>query len=255
MSDHQDDASQSQSQSQSQLTAPDWRDRALQWIKREGRFVADTIHPDSANLGKGRRLASWAILRVKGLILLVVGAVAAVIVTHYTAEDSARTGGKAEGAINAENGYIHATIRLKPYESYDPPYETFSESKLTLRQIRGINSGEYTAEEAVKGGMAAQWSGVAPGLGQVYFADLVSDSSSMIIVTDIRPVNISCRNSKMVTQISTSGEGELRSATWRTCFRATTRRGTGSSWTTVTGVTRTSIITRSLLVVELMLKH
>ncbi|UFR06201.1 hypothetical protein KBP30_35750 [Streptomyces sp. Go40/10] len=203
MSD-QDDAQQPQ------LTEPSRWARTRQWIRREGRFVADTVHPDSSNLTRGRRIAAWGVLHVKGLTLFLLGALAAVITAHCTAEDSARTSDHAEDTINAEKGYIHASIRRKPDSSYEMPFATYFPQKLTPRQLSRFKSGEFDSGLAVQGGtsVAQWWRGWDYGSGQVYFVDLVSDSSSMITVTGMTATDITCRKSKMLATVDTPSPGD-----------------------------------------------
>ncbi|MFE2609847.1 hypothetical protein ACFXDI_42480 [Streptomyces mirabilis] len=195
---------------QPRLTEPSRWARTRQWIRREGRFVADTIHPDSSNLTRGRRIAAWGVLHVKGLTLFLLGALGAVIITQCTAEDSARTDDHAEDAINAEKGYIHASIRPKPNDSYEIPFSTYFPQKLTPHQLDRFKSGEFDSGLAVKGGTSvAHWSrGSDYGSGQVYFVDLVSDSSSMITVTGVNATDIKCRKSKMLAGVDTPSPGD-----------------------------------------------
>jgi hypothetical protein len=195
---------------QPQVTEPSQWARTRQWISREGRFVADTIHPDSSNLTRGRRIAAWGVLHVKGLAMFILGALATIIIAHYTAKDSARTDDHAEDAINAEKGYIHASIRLKPNDSYEIPFSTYFPQELTPRQLDRFKSGEFDSGLAVEGGTSvALWSrGINYGSGQIYFVDLVSDSSSMITVTGMNATEIKCRKSRMPAEVETPSPGD-----------------------------------------------
>ncbi|MER6917586.1 hypothetical protein [Streptomyces spiralis] len=126
-----------------------------------------------------------------------------------TANKQAAIDDDAQSALNAKHGYVHALIRPMSEGSYSAPYRTFSKTRLTSRQVKGINRGEYTAA-VVKNGVQAVGFGRGSGdqYGQVYFVDLVSDSSSMVTVTDIDAVNVKCRKSEMVAEVETRGEGE-----------------------------------------------
>ncbi|MFF9675973.1 hypothetical protein ACF1GS_30505 [Streptomyces eurythermus] len=136
-----------------------------------------------------------------------------IAIHFFTAEAEAGIDDNAQSANDAKKGYIHASIRLKPYDSYDPPYSAFSRTRLTPRQVKGVNRGEYDSsvlKDAVSGAdFSLGMRDSQPGLGQIYFVDLVSDSSSMVTVTDIDAVNIQCRKSEMVAEIDTAPEGEM----------------------------------------------
>jgi hypothetical protein len=173
--------------------------------------VADTVHPASAGLSHGRRLAVWTIAVISGVVLAVVSGVADVVTHYLTAGHQAKIDDDAQSALDADKGYIHASFRLKPYDSYEPPYSAFSKTRLTARQTEGVNSGEYNSS-VLKDSVAAAPFSLGKydkgGNGQIYFVDLVSDSASMLTVTDIDAVNIHCRKSAMVAEIYTRPEGE-----------------------------------------------
>ncbi|MFD6531503.1 hypothetical protein [Streptomyces sp. NPDC060184] len=187
--------------------------RASRWIRAEGRFVADTVHPESAGLSRGRRLATWSVVLVCAIVGVGVGTAVGMAINFLTAGTEAGIDDHAQGDLDAEKGYIHASFRSKPYDSYDPPFSVSSRTKLTPRQVEGIGSGEYDSS-VLKDAVAGAEFGLGgddrrPGSGQVYFVDLVSDSSSMVTVTDIDAVNIRCRRSDMVTEIYTASEGAI----------------------------------------------
>ncbi|MET8130178.1 hypothetical protein ABZV67_44860 [Streptomyces sp. NPDC005065] len=111
--------------------------------------------------------------------------------------------------MDAEKGYVHAVFRPQPYKSYLPPYSGFSETLLSQRQVTGVQRGEY-ADEVLKNPVGAYAFNLRfdpSSYGQVYLVDLVSDSSSMLTVTDIKAVHIQCRRSTMVASIDTSADG------------------------------------------------
>ncbi|MEU2487055.1 hypothetical protein ABZ593_20905 [Streptomyces sp. NPDC012617] len=136
---------------------------------------------------------------------------AGLVLAKCSARDQLDASAEAQSAKDAEQGYIHASIRMKPYSSYVPPYLTFSKARLTPREVTGIERGEYSDLDVMKNGVKAEsfFLGVGGqgGLGQNYFVDLVSDSSSMITVTDLKPVDVDCRASKMMAALDTPSEG------------------------------------------------
>ncbi|MGW2100402.1 hypothetical protein ACWCPX_22400 [Streptomyces olivaceoviridis] len=140
-------------------------------------------------------------------------ALTTIAIHYFTAGTEAKIDDGAQSQNDAKKGYVHASIRHKPYNSYDPPYSVFSRTHLTPRQVEGVNRGEYDSSVIKNGVAGANFDLGAldshPGVGQIYFVDLVSDSSSMVTVTDIDAVNIQCRKSEMVAEISTKSEGEM----------------------------------------------
>lgn len=188
-----------------ELTEPGrWR-RAGRWLRREGRFAADTVHPESSGQPRGRRVVTLIIL---GLVSASASA-AGVLIVLPLLPIQVRANDDAEGALNAEKGYVHATIRTQPYKSYVAPYSGFSETALSPRQVAGVQRGEYADEVLKRPVPAYEFNRPLdpPGYGQEYLVDLVSDSSSMLTVTDINAVNIKCRKSTMVALVDTSSDG------------------------------------------------
>ncbi|GAA3185208.1 MULTISPECIES: hypothetical protein [Streptomyces] len=182
--------------------------RAWRWIRAEGRFVADAVHPESAGLSRGRRLATYAVALLSAAFLVGLGLAR----SYFTAGTEARIGDDAQSALDAEKGYLHAAFRPLPRAAYGPPYSVFSRTPLTPRQIDGVHRGEYDSS-VLRGGVAATAfsRGVrdaAPGSGQVFYVDLVSDSSSMITVTGIEATHTRCRRSATVAEIHTPAQGE-----------------------------------------------
>ncbi|MFE7214567.1 hypothetical protein ACFU93_32425 [Streptomyces sp. NPDC057611] len=185
--------------------------RAWRVTKRGARFVADTLQPDSANENKWRRLGRVVILGLGGLATAVAAAVLTLFINDLTSKHEAKTQAKAEDDLNVDKGYIHASIRLKPHNSYNAPFDTFCKERLTPRQVEGFKSGEYYDPSIVKkNGVAAidfvsSYADVR--YGQIHFVDLVSDSSAMITVTGIDAVNVKCRKSEMVADVESRAEG------------------------------------------------
>lgn len=181
-----------------------WR-RVSQWLRREGRFAADTVHPESSGQTRGRRIATLVII---GLVSMSASA-AGVLIGLPLLGIELRANDGAQGALDAEKGYVHAAIRPQPYKSYVPPYSGFSKTLLSQRQVAGVQRGEY-ADEVLANPVPAYEFHLPydpPSYGQEYLVDLVSDSSSMLTVTDINAVNIQCGRSRMVALIDTSSDG------------------------------------------------
>ncbi|MET9126372.1 hypothetical protein [Streptomyces sp. NPDC004528] len=182
--------------------------RIGEWLKREGKFVADNLHPQSAGQPRGRRAALWA----GGLIGVVVLAVIGLLISlQFAGRELAATDG-AQGALDEEKGYVHASIRPQAIESYEAPWSVFSATSLSQRQVTGIKRGEYTAEvfrdkDPIGAVTFDPLVTTPPNFGQIYFVDLVSDSSSMVTVTDIDAVNIRCRPSTMVARLDIAADG------------------------------------------------
>ncbi|MFF9479810.1 hypothetical protein [Streptomyces sp. NPDC014733] len=182
--------------------------RAWRWVRTGGRFVADTVHPESAGLSRGKRLATYAVALLTAAFLVGLGLAR----SYFTAGTEARIGDAAQSALDAEKGYLHAAFRPLPRTAYGPPYSAFSRTPLTPRQIDGVHRGEYDADvlrDAVAAtGFSLGARDTAPGSGQVSYVDLVSDSSSMITVTGIDATHIRCRKSAMVAEIHTPAQGD-----------------------------------------------
>ncbi|MEU0627762.1 hypothetical protein [Streptomyces sp. NPDC005989] len=196
---------------QQQAEATRWA-RLLRWGREETRFVIDVADPDSVGLTKRRRLAKWVVLSFKWAGGFVAGAVLGIFLYSCVMSKQAEVDDDIQGARDAGKGYVHASIRLKSDDSYMPPYGTFYKAKLPQSQVERFETGEYASSEEVEGGVAGVQfvlSATDTGYGQIYFFDLVSDSSSMVTVTDLDAVNIRCRKSEMVAQVDTPSEGQV----------------------------------------------
>ncbi|MGW3341357.1 hypothetical protein ACWDCL_28235 [Streptomyces sp. NPDC001009] len=153
-----------------------------------------------------------------GALLLLGGAILGLFWDDLTGEHQEKSQRNSEGKVDADSGFIHASFESLAPDSYLPPYETYSATRLTSRQVEWIESGQY-GDGVVKGGLKAahfdrqylpgEGRRDVGGAGQVYLAHLVSDSSATVTVTDIDAVNIKCGKSKMLAEVLTTSEGEM----------------------------------------------